>query len=86
MNENTNPILSVRLPANLIARVDQFAASEEASAPGRKCSRTDATRMLLLRGLDAEGRCGATKGERVCTLHKGHKRTHYDSHADKSWK
>lgn len=86
MSESTIPILSVRMPADLIARIDEFAAAEQASAPGRKCSRTDATRMLLLRGLDAAGRCGAVKGEFVCTLHAGHKRTHYDSHTDKSWK
>lgn len=62
MNEPTaNPILSVRLPADLIARVDEYAAQEQASAPGRKCSRTDAVRMLLLRGLDAPGKCNDTR-------------------------
>lgn len=84
--KNESPILSVRLPADLIARVDDFAAAEQASAKGRKCSRTDAVRMLLLRGLDSLGRCAAVKGQHVCTMHTGHAGTHYDSHTDRSWK
>lgn len=66
-------------------RAGGYATEVQASAPGRKCSRTDATRELLIRGLDATY-CRAEKAGHVCTLHKGHAGTHYDSTANRSWK
>jgi hypothetical protein len=83
-NERTTAV-AFRLPATLVERVDAYAAEVQASASGRKCSRTDATRELLIRGLDATY-CRAEKAGHVCTLHAGHAGTHYDSTRDKSWK
>ena len=77
--------IAVRLPAILVENVDAYAAAREAATPGEQCTRTDATRLLLMRGLDSLGRCAAVKGTNVCTLHQGHARSHYDSHSDKSW-
>jgi len=83
MNSEPTIYVAARLPKSLVERLDAYAADHE--QPGMVVTRSDAVRMLLLRGLDAEGRCCATHGEHVCTLHKGHKGTHYDSHKDKSW-
>ena len=81
-----NVQLALRLPKSLIESVDAFALATEAATPGMVCTRTDATRMLLMRGLDSLGRCAAVKGEHVCTLHSAHAGTHFDSHKDKSWR
>jgi len=84
---DTTTAVAFRLPTTLVERVDAYASEVQASAPGRKCSRTDATRELLIRGLDATY-CRAERAGHVCvcTLHKGHAGTHYDSTANKSWK
>jgi hypothetical protein len=36
--------------------------------------------------LDPTNRCTATHGTLKCTLHEGHKRSHYDSLADRSFR
>jgi hypothetical protein len=81
--EHTTQV-AIRLPESMIAALDSYAQAN--ARPGQAVTRSDAVRMLLLRGLDSLGRCGAVKGALVCTMHTGHKRTHYDSTADKSWK
>ena len=45
--------LGVRLDARTLARLDRYAASLRAAAPGLSVGRTDAVRVLLHRGLDA---------------------------------
>ena len=84
-NEPTTQI-ALRLPKSLVENVEAFAAATEAATPGMQCSRTDAARLLLMRGLESLGRCAAVKGSNVCTMHTGHAGTHYDSHSDRSWK
>lgn len=60
-----NVQLALRLPKSLIESVDAFAVATEAATPGMVCTRTDATRMLLLRGLDAVCRGEAVKAKRT---------------------
>jgi metal-responsive CopG/Arc/MetJ family transcriptional regulator len=44
----------VRLEQTLLARVDRFIEREAARQPGLALSRSDAIRILLHKGLDAE--------------------------------
>jgi len=44
--------LVVRLPAALVARVDQFAERMRAELPGMRFARAEAVRVLLTRALD----------------------------------
>jgi hypothetical protein len=43
-----------RLPPSIAARVDVFARSLEGREPGREVTRSEAIRILITRGLDAE--------------------------------
>jgi hypothetical protein len=83
MSNDTMKQISLRLPQRLLDAAEVYAA--ESTQPGQRVQRSDGIRMLMERGLDAVGRCAATHGNHVCTLHQGHKRSHYDSHTDKSW-
>ena len=47
--------LGFRVPAPLIERVDRYCATLEAKLHGHRVSRSDAIRMLITIGLDAEG-------------------------------
>lgn len=76
--------VSIRLPKRLLDASERYAADN--AQPGQRVQRSDGIRMLLERGLDAVGRCAAAHGKDACTLHSGHKGTHYDSHTDKAWK
>jgi hypothetical protein len=44
--------LVVRLPGNLVARVDAFAERMRAELPGTRFARAEAVRVLLTRALD----------------------------------
>jgi Arc/MetJ-type ribon-helix-helix transcriptional regulator len=48
MNAKT---ITLRLPDDLLARLDQWAQAWVQVEPGRRCSRSDAVRLLLERGL-----------------------------------
>jgi hypothetical protein len=76
--------VAARFPETMVQGIDAYAA--ERTEEGMEVTRSDALRLLVARGLDAVGRCCAVKGDFVCTMHKGHKGTHFDSHKDKSWK
>jgi len=49
-------IRTVRLPQELVERVEQVRADLAASTPGRPCAWSDALRVLLLEALAARGR------------------------------
>ena len=44
-------VISIRLPLDLIKRLDDYAAQLKSSTPGINVTRTDAARAILTRGL-----------------------------------
>lgn len=46
--------LAVRLPDDIVSRIDQYVADLRERFPGLNVSRADAVRQLLLAGLDVE--------------------------------
>jgi len=86
---NPTTLVAFRLPEDMIANLDAYAARMAAERPGERVTRTDAARRLLTAGMAAEGAtayCGARKAGCTCTMHRGHKAEHFDSLKDKSWK
>ena len=56
------PVVSVRLPQDLIDRVDDFVREQERKNPGMRVERSDGIRMLLVRALDQDKATAARKG------------------------
>lgn len=59
---NETPILSVRIPSDLLSRVDKFVATGGKAMRGMQFTRTDAIRILLTAALDAQDRKAAKGG------------------------
>lgn len=55
-------LIAFRLPADLLARVDAYAARLQGQTPWATVTRSDAVRALLTQGLDAAGGRGNRKG------------------------
>jgi hypothetical protein len=82
-------LVAFRLPDEMIANLDAYAARMAAERPGERVTRTDAARRLLTAGMAAEGAtayCGARKGDATCTMHRQHRGQHFDSLKDVTWK
>lgn len=52
MDDDVNVQTAIRLPTSLIDGVDEYAERLRRRTPGIKITRSDAVRMLLLRGLE----------------------------------
>ncbi len=55
----TPTILAIRVPIELIDRIDNFLASRRAELPGVTLTRSDALRLLIERGLDSNSSIAA---------------------------